>query len=916
MHGSLRRKILALSFLPATIILFVVAVGTYFVSQSVAESLVIDRDQELARLTAAELSGSLSDYPALLAGIGRDLTTANVSRPAVRTALVDNANRLTYFDGGAILLSNLGRVIASYPDQPRLQDRDWSDRSYFRQIIQNPGRSVYSDIVSDGPDGSDVLAVAVPVYGTRNELRGVLVGMFRIGTETLNPFYGTLVRLRLDRKGASHIIDGNGRVIFATDTPEAGQDFRDHPVAELALSGESGALRTRTDDGSEVLASYSPIPNTSWSLVIEEDWDQLMLPLQRYSMILITLLAMGIIVPALFVFSGMQRVTRPINSLVEASRQVARGDFGWTVEAHTGDELEVLAEQFNQMSAELKRSYSRLEQRVEERTRELQTVLEVSRNFSSILELEPLLAKILDQLRSVVDYRLARLWILEGDEMVLLQERGDSYDLGENAYLSGFKETEDMLATGEPLLIADTTVETPFVLKLREMIRARGKAELIGTIGSLLSLPLIARERRVGTLNLAHDERGYYTPQRAEIALAFASQAAIAIENAGLFAAEQERVEQFKMINEVSRRIAGILDVESLLRETALLIHERFEYYHVAIGLVEDDYIVYRTHAGRLVNADADDEFGPLRLRIGTDGLTGRAAASGMPIIVPDVRADSRYTTFSNLDTRSEMVVPIKSQEVVLGVVDIQSEKVNQFDQTDLDIMQLLANQLAVAIENARLYEQAGKLAALEERQKLARELHDSVSQALYGIALGTRTARTVVERSTLDESLRASLDEPLEYILSQADAGMAEMRALIFELRPESLQTEGLVAALRKQTAALQARHQIPVTVSFGAEPELPIAQKEMLYRVAQEAMHNIVKHAQATRAEVRLHSQNGRVILEVADNGQGFDLTQEFPGHLGLKSMRERVERAGGMLTIASDVGSGTRIQVKIGR
>ena len=112
----------------------------------------------------------------------------------------------------------------------------------------------------------------------------------------------------------------------------------------------------------------------------------------------------------------------------------------------------------------------------------------------------------------------------------------------------------------------------------------------------------------------------------------------------------------------------------------------------------------------------------------------------------------------------------------------------------------------------------------------------------------------------------RAKLAEPLDYVLAQADAGMAEMRALIFELRPESLQSEGLVAALRKQTAALGARHQIPVATEFGPEPELSLTQKEMLYRVAQEAMHNIVKHARATSAEVRLVGDNGRVVLELS--------------------------------------------------
>lgn len=920
MRTSLRRKILTWTFLPAAIIFLIVAVVSFFATQAIAESLVIDRDRELARLTASELSTSLEEYPLLLSGVARDLTTANVSRPAVRSALAENANRLAYFDGGAVLLSNLGRVIATHPDQPQLQDDDWSGHPYFRAIIQSPSRSVFSNIVADGQNSEEVLAVAVPVFSSGNELRGVLVGFFRLGPDTLNPFYGTLIRLRLDRKGNAHIVDGNGRIIYASDTQEAGQDFSDHPVAGLALAGESGARRTPTADGADVLASFSPIPGTDWSLVIEEDWTALMAPLRNYAFILILLLSLGIIVPALIVAAGMQRVTRPINALVDASRQVARGDFGRTVRADTGDELEMLAEQFNTMSAELQSSYAQLEKRVELRTRELQTVLQVSRNVASTLDLPPLLANILDELRQVVDYRFARLFIIEGDEAVLLEERGDVVGLADFYYLGGLRETEDALADGRPLIVADTHAPSPVIDYLRRVSQEAGDPDRLDAIGSFMTLPLTAREQRVGVMTLAHSEPGYYTPQRVEVAMAFAAQAAVAIENARLFAGEQQRAEQLRIINHVSQIIAGILDVNGLLRETAALIHQKFGYYHVGIGLVEGDCVVYRARAGQGVErsddpfGDDEDAFVPNRLRVGKEGLTGRAAATGRPIIVPDVSKDPRHVPLAGLQTRSEAVVPIRSKEVVIGVLDVQSEKLNAFDQSDIDILQSLANQLAVAIENARLYESAGQLAALEERQKLARELHDSVSQALYGIALGTRTARTMLDRSDVSDAVRPKLAEPLDYVLTQADAGMAEMRALIFELRPESLQTEGVVAALRKQTAALQARHQIPVAVEFGPEPELPLPQKEMLYRVAQEAMHNIVKHARATSAEVRLVGENGKVLLEVCDNGQGFDMAQEFPGHLGLKSMRERVEKAGGMLTIASDVGGGTRIKVKV--
>ena len=928
MRRSLRTKILTLSLLPAAAMYLLVAIVAYFAAQSVAEDLVLDRDRELARLSAAEVSASLQEYPELLSGVARDLFATGATDDDLARALADNAIRLTYFDGGVVLLDNLGRVIGTLPEDAAALGEDWSARPTFRQVIQNPNRPAFSDILVEGAPGAalaggssaaavannQTLAIAVPVLTARNELRGVLVGRFRVGADVLNPFYGTLLRLRLDSKGEAHIVDSAGRLIYASAGPTAGQSFADHPVAAVALAGGSGALRTPTADGREVLASYSPIPNTDWSLVIEEEWATLMAPLRRYAIGLSLLLSLGIILPALVVAGGMQRVTRPINALVEASRQVARGDFGRTVSAPTGDELEMLAEQFNHMSAELQASYAQLEQRVADRTRELQTVLGVSRQVASTLELPTLISQILDQLREVVDYRFARFFIMEGGAPVLLEERGETIALAADYYLGALPETEAVLARGEPLLLADTGQPSPFIEHLRRVSAERGNEGLMDSIGSILSLPLMARERRVGIMTLVHGQRGYYTPPRVEVAMAFAAQAAVAIENARLFAAEGQRVEQLRVINQVSQSIAGILDLDGLLRETAALIHQRFGYYHVGIALVEGDYAVYRAGAGQLVSDEGDILFSPNRLRVGKEGLTGRAAATGLVIVSPDVTRDRRYVPLEGLATRSELVVPIKSKEVVIGVLDIQSERPDAFDESDVDLLRSLANQLAVAIENARLYEGAGKLAALEERQKLARELHDSVSQALYGIALGTRTARRLLERTTVDEADRDKLAEPLDYVLAQADAGMAEMRALIFELRPESLQSEGLVAALRKQTAALGARHQIPVATEFGPEPELTLPQKEMLYRVAQEAMHNIVKHARATSAEVRLVGENGRVVLEVCDNGQGFDMTQEFPGHLGLKSMRERVERGGGLLTIASAPAEGTRIVVKL--
>jgi len=139
-------------------------------------------------------------------------------------------------------------------------------------------------------------------------------------------------------------------------------------------------------------------------------------------------------------------------------------------------------------------------------------------------------------------------------------------------------------------------------------------------------------------------------------------------------------------------------------------------------------------------------------------------------------------------------------------------------------------------------------------------------------------------------------------------------MRALIFELRPESLEQEGLVSALTKQAAALQARNAIAVATAFCDEPDLPLPVKEDLYRIAQEAMHNTVKHAHANHVDLRLDQTPDEVLLEIRDNGVGLDTSGSFPGHLGLHSMRERVANLGGTFQIESEPGAGTRICVRV--
>ena len=285
----------------------------------------------------------------------------------------------------------------------------------------------------------------------------------------------------------------------------------------------------------------------------------------------------------------------------------------------------------------------------------------------------------------------------------------------------------------------------------------------------------------------------------------------------------------------------------------------------------------------------------------------------GLPTLISDVRNDPRIEpeilaiALVN-KTRAMALLPLYNKGRWIGLLVFRWATAREFSERDYRVYGALQQQAAPVVDSIRLFEQSRKLAAFEERSRLARELHDSVSQALYGIGLGARTAKSLQKMDP------ARLNEPLDYILSLADAGMTEMRALIFELRPESIEQEGLVIALSKQAASIQARHSIRVTTEFCEEPALSVEIKEGLYRIAREALHNAVKHADATHVTLSFVHVGDGYALEMTDNGKGFDSSESFPGHLGLKSMRERTASLHGSFHIESAQGQGTRILVKI--
>jgi PAS domain S-box-containing protein len=259
------------------------------------------------------------------------------------------------------------------------------------------------------------------------------------------------------------------------------------------------------------------------------------------------------------------------------------------------------------------------------------------------------------------------------------------------------------------------------------------------------------------------------------------------------------------------------------------------------------------------------------------------------------------------------LVVPLAATGETIGILCLARSKGRPFGDEQRALARGVADHLSLAISNTRYFEATQQTAALEERHRIARDLHDSVSQSLFSLTLHTRTAELALARAGLEAD--SELGRPLQQVSELSRGALAEMRALIFELRPGALSEEGLGAALSKHSAAVTAREGLEISVQIPEERlPLAVAHEEHLYRLAQEALHNAVKHAQAKHAWVELMAGDDKVVLTVGDDGVGFDPAEPHPGHFGLETMRERASRIGAEMSLESAPGAGTRVLVQV--
>ena len=538
---------------------------------------------------------------------------------------------------------------------------------------------------------------------------------------------------------------------------------------------------------------------------------------------------------------------------------------------------------------------------------------EISQQIISILDINEVLVQVVRLIQRTFDYYHVGIGLIEDEDVIYRVGAGELWDdpnfqfKPQRLKVGSDGITGLVASTGKPVLAPDVTLEPHYVW----MQGSVTKSELI--------VPIIVKGKTIGVLDVQSQYVDGFEQSDVELMQAIANQAGVVIENARLFAETQRllkeserRAGKLAIINSVQQGLASKLDVQSIYDLVGDKFRDLFDAQVVMISTydpqtdsVEHRYSIeygkrvyssgahppggfrsqiVRTHQPLLVNTNVGDE----------------AARLGQP------------TLPGTITPKSWLGVPIIAGNEVTGILSVQNlEKENAFDETDVRLLETFAASMSIALENARLYEQAQQLAVLDERQRLARELHDSVTQSLYGISLYAQAATGKIKVGQVEQA-----GQYLDDIQSTAQESLADMRLLIHELRSPVLDKDGLVAALQHRLTSVENRAQIKSTIQTNLTGRLPAEVEEGLYQIAREALNNILKHSHAKNILIRIEQGADAATMEITDDGIGFDPeTVRREGCLGLANMQERAKARDWHLLIDSSPGNGTRVQVETG-
>ena len=570
-----------------------------------------------------------------------------------------------------------------------------------------------------------------------------------------------------------------------------------------------------------------------------------------------------------------------------------------------------------------------LEDQIFERTQTLVTLLQISRIFSSILDMNELLTAVLNEVKRLVEYDGCALFKLENDFLEVqattgclkeVYQNNDRFEVNNNLDQQVFQMTK-------AIKIADVHDQSICA----KAYRSRKYPEN-DCIRSWMGLALRVKDRIIGELVLVHHEPNFFESVEENYIQIYSSLAAIALENSRLYQLEQER----RLESERRQRVAeGLRDILKALNSNKPL-EDLLNFIVDQVQVMMDADLTIRYHetedqplstaSSKSFPKDLYEKFSAYTYSNSQSEVQQRLS-KGEFLIEEDFSKELKELKEKGYDQKSPqvfeiiqlfakyyacgLVLPLLVRGKLFGSLRFFYRKKREFDPETIQLAMMIAEQAALAIENSTLRKEVQLAAVSNERNRLARELHDSVTQTLFSTSL----IAEVLPR--LYEVNKPEAERRLFEMRHLAKGALAEMRTLLMELRPNAIIEANPKELLQHLMDAYTGRSGIPIQYTEKIDPktDLNADQKLVIYRVAQEALNNIAKHAHPSEVKIMFHVDSGKVNLMIEDNGVGFDQAKVEANHFGIGFMSERAEGIGAQIKILSQPDEGTLVHLIIG-
>jgi nitrate/nitrite-specific signal transduction histidine kinase len=712
-----------------------------------------------------------------------------------------------------------------------------------------------------------------------------------------------------------HILDAQGVVRISSTPTGVGKRFdRAKPMCQFCHTGgvapESKTTILTSEEGREALVNVNLIHNQPQCagchdpqtkvlglLMIEmpltDLQDQLAAAFWQVGLAALVTL---VLLVGMLVVAFRKLVIQPVGELARGATEIGAGNLDYQVRATSQDELGELARSFDAMRQRLKESLAGLERR----NRELSVLNKVALAASQLLDLQQILDLALDTVVNMLGMQAGSIYLRDEESGRLTQRacRGISEaqcrEIERLRQQPGGDLSGQVTQSGQVIFVADMAAEDRFQ-GLWDDLTGR----------SYINVPLRSKNGVVGTMGLVSRAGQPLTEREVDVLKTVGREIGIAIENASLLAETRRHQQEVMALYQVGMRISASLEICQVLNAVAEGTRQVLKADIGVVGLLSENHREVSVKAAAGAQTEA---LKGLRIPVGE-------AASGQPVIVeeyaPDLLSDKDPIALEGVI--SFLAVPLRHGGDLLGLVGVMTRQPRRFSQNDVQLLTRLAHQVAVAIENAQLYRQVRDLAALEERDRLAQDLHDYLAQTLGYLNVKASIIGELLSRSQLDQAQTSVLE-----LKGVAKEIYTKVRETIFSLRTASSPGSGLLPKLREYLDEYQAdygldTHLVADTDVSQLSPEV----EDQVFRIVQEALTNVRKHAKASHAWIRFERDDGLCCITIEDDGQGFDpdqATWDRQRHFGLQIMPERARNVGGSLELDSQPGKGTRVLIRV--